>query len=205
MESRFESFDVSFKHPYTLTICGASQSGKTCFIKELIKSDLNNVKFERIIWCYGASNNVDIPGVELVEGLDFELHGNIPTLVVIDDLMTEAANSSVVLDLFTKKSHHNNCSVILITQNFYFQGRYSRTISQNSHYIVLLKSPRDSFFVSVLGRQMYPNNSKFLVDAYKSATAKAFSHLFLDLKQETPDFARVRSSVLSPISVVYLP
>ena len=204
MEAKFESFDVSFKHPYSMVVAGASGSGKTTWVQKLIKSDYNSINFERIVWCYGASQDVDIPGVELVEGVDVHLDGR-PTLVVLDDLMDASANSSLVSDLFSKKSHHNNCSVILLVQNFFAQGRYMRTITLNSHYIVLFKSPRDSSFVSVLGRQMYPNNASFLAQAYKHASQNPHSNLLIDLKQSTGEKIRVRSNVLSDISVVYMP
>jgi len=63
-------------------------------------------------------------------------------LVVIDDLMNETNRS--VTDPFTKGSHHINISVIYIVQNLINKGKEHRTISLDSHYIVVFESPRDS-------------------------------------------------------------
>jgi hypothetical protein len=63
-------------------------------------------------------------------------------LVVLNDLLNEAYSSDVC-DLFTKGSHHRNISVILITQNLFHQGRFSRDISLNAKYIVVFTNVPD--------------------------------------------------------------
>ena len=73
---------------------------------------------------------------------DFENPENVPTLIVLDDLM-DSAYSTKVSQLFTKGSHHRNISLVLITQNLFHQGPSSRDISLNSKYIVVFKNPRD--------------------------------------------------------------
>jgi len=108
-----------------------------------------------------------------------------PTLVVIDDLMNET--NDVVANLFTKISHHRSVSVIYITQNVFHKNKQSRTISLNTHYMVLFKSPRDAGQISVLGRQLYPEHNKFLVEAFKDATTEPHSYLLLDLRPETDE------------------
>ena len=105
--------------------------------------------------------------IEFVEGiLEFEIiDPRQNNLVIIDDLMREASENTTVLDVFTKGSHHRNTSIIILTQNLFNKGKHSRTISLNSHYIVLFKNPRDASQISHLARQMYPKNSKFLEEA----------------------------------------
>ena len=61
-------------------------------------------------------------------------------LLVLDDMMDHLGSG--VADLFTKGSHHKNKSVIAVTQNLFHQSRFQRTISLNTHYMVLFKSPR---------------------------------------------------------------
>ena len=60
-----------------------------------------------------------------------------PRLVILDDLMAET--NSAVTQMFTKKSHHANISVISIVQNIFSKNKEHRTISLNSHYLVLFK------------------------------------------------------------------
>ena len=81
-----------------------------------------------------------------------------------------------------------------------------RNLSLNSHYLVLFKNPRDRHQISVLARQMYPGNTKFLLEAYNDATKQAFGYLLLDLKPSTEDDLRVRTGILSrDPPVVYIP
>jgi hypothetical protein len=53
---------------------------------------------------------------------------------------------------------------------------------------------------------MYPNNSRFLVDAFENATAAPFSYLLLDLRPETSEQLHVRAKVFEGNSAaVYVP
>jgi len=63
--------------------------------------------------------------------------------MVIDDHMEDAGGDERIVNLFTKGSHHRNLSVIYILQNVFHQGKGSRSISLNSHYLVHFKNPRD--------------------------------------------------------------
>lgn len=60
-----------------------------------------------------------------------------------------------VSDLFTKGSHHLNVSVIFILQNVFHQSPVMRNISLNSHYMILLKNPRDRAQVRHHAQQLY--------------------------------------------------
>ena len=198
-----------FKHPFTCMVCGPTQSGKTYFVTELVRTakELIHPPPTRIVWHYGQRTK-DVKeleeryGVVLREGLDFvEGFNNYveeeeQTLVVIDDLMTEAGGAKDVSDLFTKGSHHENTSVILVVQNLFHQGKAMRTISLNAQYIVLLKNPRDVAQVRYLGQQLFPGKTRFFVDAYKQATQRPHGYLLVDLTQTTSDEKRVLSDVL---------
>jgi hypothetical protein len=79
-------------------------------------------------------------------------------------------------------------------------------MSLNSHYLVLFKNPRDALQVATLGRQMYPNNSKFLVEAFKDATDKPHGYLLLDLRADTLEKYRVRTNIFAgEVPYVYNP
>jgi hypothetical protein len=65
----------------------------------------------------------------------------------------------------------------------------------NSHYIVLFKNPRDAGQVSTLARQMYPGNSKFVIEAFKDATSTPHSYLLFDLRPEQNEKLRLRSNI----------
>jgi hypothetical protein len=68
-------------------------------------------------------------------------------------------------------------------------------MSLNSHYIVMFKNPRDAHQISILGRQMHPGKSRFLVEAFKDATAKPYGYLLIDLKPDTDEKYRIRTNI----------
>ena len=92
------------------------------------------------------------------------------------------------------------------TQNLLYKSKQTRTMSLNAHYIVLFKNPRDAMQISTLGRQMYPGQNKFLVEAFKNATEKPFGYLLLDLKPDTDEKYRVRTNIFpDERQYVYIP
>jgi len=165
---------------------------------------------ENIIWCYGEFQNCLTrltPSVKLIEGI--RLDGIDPqkrNLLIIDDLMTDIKNDAEISNLFTKGSHHKNLSVILILQNLFYQARELRTMSLNSHYIIMFKNPRDASQITHLAKQMYPGNVSFMQDAFRQATTAPHGYLCVDLKQTTPDEFRLRAGVLPhEQAIVFLP
>ncbi len=100
-----------------------------------------------------------------------------------------------VTKLFTKGSHHRNMSIMYIVQNLFGKNKEQRTISLNSHYLVIFKNPRDASQITHLAKQMYPGKLKYVQEAYKDATSFSHGYLLLDLRQETPDHLRLRTSV----------
>ncbi len=190
-----------FRHPFTCLVSGPTQCGKTHFTLRV----LANVKKmvtpapARIIWCRGEDQDLEVPeGVEIHDGLDVinEIDGSEPILLILDDLMQEAGDEQQVVNLFTKGSHHRNLSVIMLLQNMFHRGKFVRTMSLNTHYMVLFKNPRDAGQIRVLAGQLFPGNTQFLVDAYRQATSRPHGYLLLDFKQDTPDSLRVVSDVL---------
>ena len=197
-----------FQHPFTCMIAGPTQSGKTHFLMRLLENlnKLAKPKIQRILYCYGSWQPMfevlqnSVPCLVFFEGIpEFDdLDPSITQLVILDDLMEECTKNEKVQKLFIKDSHHLNTSVILVTQNLYAQGRFSRSIALNCHYLVLFKNPRDLSQIGTLGRQMFPGNSKFLVSAFKDATdSKKFGYLYVDLKPNTILKNRIQTNILT--------
>ena len=195
-------------------ICGPTGCGKTYFVKEFFRymNHMSDTQFSRILFYYSewqSGYKEYGHNVEFHEGLpqsaDFAKDLN-PKLIVIDDLMREASNNSVV-DLFTKGSHHKNLSVIFITQNLFHQGHGQRDISLNTNYIVVFKNPRDRAQIQHLARQVCPENPRFLQEVYHDATSQPHGYLLLDLKQTTPENCRFRTCIFpsDTYQYVYVP
>ena len=105
-----------------------------------------------------------------------------------------------MVNLFTKKCHHRNTSIVFVVQNTFEKGL--RTKSLNAHYLVLFKTPRDSAQITYLGRQM--GNSKVVTAAYKDASSNPYGYLFVDMKQDMPETTGLRTGLLEQM-YVYVP
>jgi hypothetical protein len=133
--------------------------------------------------------------IEFCEGLprskDYSSDPLSPKLVIIDDLTRESSSSDAIVDFFTKNSHHKNLSVILISQNLFHQGREQRDISLNANYIVVFKNPRDRAKIWHLARQVFPDDLKFLEEAYYDYIETA--RIFIT-RSETINFGQISIS-----------
>ena len=137
-----------------------------------------------------------MPNIEFVKGIPTTLEQdsyfdvNKRNLIVFDDQMIDASNDKRIVNLFTRGSHHRNLSVIYIVQKLFHQGKGSRSISLNSHYLVLFKNPRDKLQILTLGKQMYPGQTDFFLNQYEEAVKRPFGYLLIDLKTTTHDNCR---------------
>ena len=139
--------------------------------------------------------NLDI---EFVQGMPqpdkikeiFDGHHHI---ICLDDLQQEVSNSKEAERLFTQLSHHNNLSMIYLNQNLYYQGKCARTLNLNTAYTVLMRNPRNTQQVALLGCQL--GMGKTLQEAYKDATSKPFGYLVVDLSPKGEESYRLRTNV----------
>lgn len=205
-------YDLRFKNPSSFIIGGASQSGKTIFTLNLIRHA--NELFEKpqcsqnVVYYYKQHQD----SFERVkpEGIIHQWVNELPTcesvtdrtegfknqgsMVIIDDFAGEL-NADIVT-MFSVLCHHLNLVLILLTQNIFSKNKVFREISLNSTYVVLFKNPRDASQINNFARQFAPGNTKYVIDAFRAATARAFSYVVFDTSQTTPDFLRMRSNVL---------
>jgi hypothetical protein len=138
--------------------------------------------------------------------MDFVLDDSQRTLLIIDDQMTDAMKDKNVQELFIRGVHHRNVSVILLNQNLFPQGKFGRDIRLNCRYYVIMKSPTLNSQVTFLGRQIFPSNPSFLVDAYKKATHDPYTYLILILHPLCKDQLRVRTNIFpEETQTIYLP
>jgi len=205
-----------FVHPSTWLVSGPTGSGKTYFIVSVLRNRMIQPQPTRILWCYGEWQQlfqelqVVMKEIEFIEGLPTGLTNSIKpgehTLIIIDDLMSEVGDSEELKRLYTRGSHHRSLTIIYVVQNLFDKGKSHRTVSLNTHYMVLFKNPRDKSQIDILGRQMYPSHSRFLTTAFADATRDAYGYLVLDLRPETHEDIRVVTKIMpGEDMVVYLP
>ena len=196
--------DWRLKWPFTMIVAGPSGCGKSTFVGDVLR-DVENAVVRtpaKIIVAYSQMQplyaafiaNAPCP-VQLVDGLTADLETEPGTLLVLDDLQG-GDQKKIIRDWFTIHSHHYDTSVVFLVQNVFEKTAEHRTISLNAHYMVIFKNPRDGSQITHLARQMFPQNAKRMIDAYKEATSRPHSHLVVDLTQETPDLFRLRDALL---------
>ena len=197
--------DVRFKTPAIFFVCGQTQSDKSYFVRCMLRhlEELFYPVPTKIIYCYGEyQKEFDElhPSVELVEGFPNNVNelarGYDNSLIVLDDLLSQCSNDQRVVDLFTRGSHHRGISVLYLAQNLFPPGKLSRTISLNSHYMLIFRNPRNSLGITTLAKQMFPKHTNYLLEAFRDATCKPYGYLLIDCHQLTPEDLRLRTNIL---------
>ena len=200
---------LKFKHPFTAVVAGPSSSGKTSFVRNVLKFYECTSTLEKesisVLWCYGQwqdsysniiSEKVSVEYHEGVPSLDI-LESVKPDIIVLDDLMFEVASDHKVAKLFTMFSHHNNISVIFITQNLTLKGKGVIEINRNTMYIVLFKNARDGHAVSTVGQQVMRDNKRHFKDSFNDATSCPYGYLLVDCHPTTPREFTLKTNIIS--------
>ena len=209
--------DNTIQTPCTISVIGSTSSGKTTFISNLLwKENIFAAKISKIMYCYSCFQPIfdemikDHSNIEFHEGLPSEekirdFTDDNHNLIVLDDLMTKVASSEVMLNLFCQYSHHLNVSVIFISQNVFYGGKCSRSLTLNSHYFILFRNRRDISQIGVLGRQLFPGKQKEFLSVYREAVKEPFGYLFIDIHPKSNEILSLRTDILNELySVIYL-
>lgn len=209
--------DLRLKFPFTMLVVAPSSGGKSTWTLELIKrrNEIMTQTVDKVIYVYTemqdsyrqfSETNSDVIFTDDKEKINEYIDRDLKLLIIFDDKLLDfqQKENSYITDWFVKKSHHKNCSVIVLIQQLY--AKNLRTCSINSKYIVLFPSPRDCLQYYCLSRQMYPANPLFLVKAFEHATQKMFHYLFIDLHSQTDPRFRLRNQLYpSSDMVIYVP
>jgi len=187
---------------------GPAGSGKTRLIGRMIvnQEKIFSPSFDKIIYFYKhyqqyygtiltdcQSKHVDI---EFIQGLEWNFLQKAEAqkkriLLVLDDLLDEAAQSKDFLALVVA-GRHRNVHLMVLRHNLFQRTKNSKTIDLNVTQIILFKSPRDSEQIGVLGRQLGERHAT--MEAYKRATQKPFGHLMIDLDVRSSKSLRYSSN-----------
>ena len=201
--------EIQFKSPATVILSGCTCSGKTTFAKKLISNlNLFDVQPKKIIYFYAVySRDFELfdDHVQFIEGLPLDFaqfsDNKTHTLIIIDDLQQEAANSKAVECLFTRDAHHRNMSVLFLTQNVFYQGKVMRTLALNAHVIVLFKNPRCNSQIQTLQQQL---GIKHVLEAYNDVMKTPYSYLIIDVGPKSNPLFQMRTNVFpGEVPVIY--
>lgn len=191
-----------FRNVQRMFVCGSSGSGKTTLITRLIKQYAHN--FDSIVMCGVTTHPLQMdedisPKLHInsyiVDPREYKTHENQHVLLVIDDMYAEAGDNPLVRDLYTR-GRHDKVSVILVCQNMFYRGKYTRDLSLNVTCFILLRQ-RDLVQVEVLGRQNFGKRAKEFVEIYEKACNESeYGYLLVDLGQNTRKSITLRTNCL---------
>ena len=182
-----------FISPFRMILSGSSGAGKTHFAGDLIKANLFEDQIEFVYYfhpCYLDEPPVDwhesmsIPvsyqtGLPSVEQLT-SMPSN--SLVVLDDLMDKCVGSEVIDHLFRVISGKRRISVMIMTQNYFVNGRFSRNIRNSCNYSVLMRNCCDATINRRAARAM--NLIKPVAKAEQNNADKEYPYIFIDQSQK---------------------
>lgn len=135
--------------------------------------------------------------IKFVKGLDYDFDELQNAVVVIDDMMNTISKSDTIESLFSRLSHHNSVSVIVLNQNLFPKGKVSKDIRLNVHYHIIMKSFSHRGQVKTFGQQLFAGHPKFLPDAYKKGTETKYSYIVVIQHPQWDDLLRVCSNIFS--------
>ena len=105
-------------------------------------------------------------------------------ILVLDDLMLQAKDSTIVSKLFTQ-GRHRNASVILMLQNAFPKGKYNTDISRNAQYMILFKSPADRKQIEIISQRIFPKEQNTFMSIYNKETDKQYGYILVDITPYT--------------------
>jgi hypothetical protein len=147
---------TKFAYPYRILLSGASGSGKTYLAGKILeRTDLFERRAKRVIYFYPCfiknrpvnwENTLKIPvsyriGIPTQEDID-EMEPD--TTIVIDDNYDGAVASTAVDHLFRVSSGKQMINVMIMTQNNFTSGKFTRDIRNQCNITILLRNYVDT-------------------------------------------------------------
>ena len=202
--------DFAFNHMFSMLVVGPSQCGKTYFVQKMLTEhciQFPNKKRMRITWyynqwqpCYKTLQSTLGDTIHFTQGipdLSDDLHEINPkwnNILVFDDLMTQAMDSSVLSRLFTQ-GRHRNASVILLLQNMFPKGKFNTDISRNAQYLVLFRSPSDRKQIDMIAERIFAKDRPNFMSVYGKLTTQPYGYVLIDNQPKTHSQHQVVSHI----------
>ena len=178
---------------------------KSRFVDELYEEKLIDKAIKRLPPTYEKLEEIIAPYYD--EGV----------ILIIDDGLSQLGGGYLPT-VFEEFAHHNNTSVLFVSQSIFVNNDNFIRASQNCHYMVFMANKRNPARIKALAQQVKPCNQNFILKCYNDATKfkllarlknflkkKGYGYLILDFTIPTPDFLMCRTNIfpdeIEPITV----
>ena len=208
--------NYKFLKPIRAIFSGSSQSGKTYLIGQILErqESLFGDKFSLIKYFYPTYLDESPVEYHQITDTPVSYDAGFPktedvlsmsenSLLIIDDQADTAVKSDLISQLFKVISGKKNISVILVTQNYFLQGRHSRDIRNSCNYVALFRNCADAS----LNRRVA--TAFGLKQAYNAAerdiySTQVYPYIFIDQTQraQLSDF-RLYVDILGDYKIAY--
>ena len=207
-----DHYSLKIQAPFTALFVGSSKSGKSTLLRKLLQSDNIQPFPKQIIYIYGEYDTDNFTALSnifqerIVFKQDTIVDFTVLTktsqdcIIIFDDMISRVFDEVAVQKLFVQGSHHRGISVIIISQNIYPKGKFSRTISLNCNYFFIFDIPRDRSSVKYLSRQAFPQKPNFLYNCYQDVVINknnqnSFRYIVVDFSIRSPEKFRIWSNI----------
>ena len=189
------------QHPFRLCICGASNTGKTNTLMNIIELSENfhkiylyAKKLDESLYQYlidswekrGEKLDVELivysNVIEDMISVD-DVDESIQNLIVIDDFVCEK-NLDKVSELFIR-GRKSNCSIVFISQSYFGIPTQVRI---NSDYFIFTRNLKGNELTQVAKDQSGILSIDEFKRMYRSATSEGYNFLLIDLKSKNDKY-----------------
>lgn len=200
---------IPFQDKSTILVAGASQSGKTILLRDILLHPEDMFKTTPTVCIFVFSHwqspyeaikekwgdrvlfTQKIPSEEQVEEV---MKGHKHGLFVADDKGSEVNTSPFFVNLLCRLSHHCQMTSFCLLQDANFTSKTGSTLKKNFHVIILLRSPRERGFVRALGMQL--GEYKCLIEAYDDAVKEKYGYICIDLHPAADSNLKYRTNIV---------
>ena len=116
-------------------------------------------------------------------------------LLKLDDQMSEANNTKLLANFFTKVLHHCNVTILYLVQNMFEQSKCSRTVILTNHNTVVLHNLRNQSQFRTMAHQILSKNSDWIIDAFANAIVRQLEYIVIDNSPQCDPIFRFRTNI----------
>lgn len=195
-----------------ILVMGATSSGKTTTVLEIIKQRLIDPFPQHLIYLYGAKQSFmetwnkdkNNPKIEFVCGLQLEILDKFtgPKLLVIDDLCL--SQNKDLTNHFIRGSHHLQTTTIYISHSIFINDDNYRMMSNNCQYMLIMRNKRNLAQLTRLARQILGSDYLRVLEAYEYNKNNQFGFVLLSFHPKVPEELWVLADYFKPCPSVFL-
>ena len=146
---RYREIDFDFANIFRVYISGSSGSGKTHFAKKLINSSLFDIRrvhyFHPDFYDSNPNDWQETIKKDVIFRPQFPTRDDLlqleeNTCIVLDDVFDSCVNSRDIDELFRVISSKHKLHVIVMTQRYFYPGKFNLSIRNSCNYHVLMRN-----------------------------------------------------------------